>query len=50
MTIAKAYADQYCDRKICPVYVLTDIEEVKEYAILYYGDYMKLLCYNVLEI
>ena len=41
ITTAKAYADQYCIRKICPVYVLTDTEEVKEYAILHYGDYMK---------
>ena len=41
VSIAKVFADQYCFRKTCPVYVLTDIEEVKEYGILHYGDYIK---------
>lgn len=41
VTIAKAYADRYCFKKTCPVYVLTDVEEVKKYAILHYGKYIK---------
>lgn len=38
---AKAYASQYCFSRTCPVYVLADVEEVKKYAISYYGDYIK---------
>lgn len=38
---AKVFADQHCFRKTCLVFVLTDIEEVKEYAIFHYGDYIK---------
>ena len=41
VTTAKRYAERYCFRKTCPAYVLTDIQEVKEYAILHYGDYVK---------
>ena len=41
ITTAKEYAEQYCFKKTCPVYVLTDVQEVKEYAILHYGDYIK---------
>lgn len=39
--VAKMYANRYCFRRTCPVYVLTDVEEVKEYAISHYGNYIK---------
>ena len=38
---AKVHANHYCFGKICPIYVLTDVEEVKEYAISHYGSYIK---------
>ena len=41
ISMAKVYANQYCFTQTCPVYVLTDVEEVKEYAIAHYGDYIK---------
>jgi len=37
---AKNYASPYCSGT-CPVYVLTDTEKVKEYAIAQYGDYVR---------
>ncbi|XP_065904199.1 uncharacterized protein [Dysidea avara] len=36
---AKNYAAPYCSGT-CPVYVLTDTEKVKQYAIAQYGDYV----------
>ena len=41
VTMARGYAEHYCFGRTCPVYVLTDEEVVKEYAISHFGDYIK---------